>query len=753
MAQRRANPPAKRTKDRERLEQYYHGIYNHTSDAIVLLRVSPAGLIYESTNKAHQQGTGLTQGAIVGKRVEEVFPPAVAQRFLSHYQRLAQTGQPVSFQEDLDLPTGRKTWLTQLVPLPDAQGSIGRIASISRDISDSLRDRERLARLLEYQAKLQGLVLRILQEGIAEDSYQQILGAAIEVIPNAQAGSLTLLGDDGYFHFVAAVGYELEELGRLAWNPNEPFSLSTLTAPAIYVGSELNRLNSQMDAQRRQILEGPGRSTEIRSLIAVPVLQGEQVMGVFYLDNFEREDAFDQEALTLAQGFASQVAVLFQRKQLEAEVEYLALHDSITGLPNRRLFMDRLDQAIFHASRVQRHLAVMFVDLDNFKYANDSYGHGFGDQLLVEASQRLLSCVRLGDTVARQGGDEFLVLLTDLVEPQDVVQIAERMRGRLSEPFQFEGVEFVLSASIGIVSSAEGQTAEELLQNADTAMYQAKQRGKNTYQFYSPDMNTRLLERITIERGIRKGLERGEFFLVYQPRVELETGWIVGAEALLRWQHPEMGWISPARFIPIAEETGLIHPLGELVLRLACRQAKTWLQQGWTIPISVNVSPRQLSRPNFTQQVERVLGESGYPANLLHLELTESAIMSDLDKTVSLLKELKALGVRIEVDDFGTGHSSLNYLRRLPIDALKIDRSFLDDLSETSGQSSDVPIVRSIIALGRALGLEVIAEGVETDEQQQFLLEEGCYLGQGFLFYKPLQAGEIERLFAPSRIS
>lgn len=744
MAKRRDHLPATKRKAKVELNpdpllEHYRDIYNHTSDAIFLLRVMPeGGLVYISTNKAHQEGTGLPSEAVLGKTAEEIFPPPIAAQMQANYQRLLEVGEPISYQEVLELPAGRKTWLTQLVPMPGADGQIERIAGISRDMTGYLRDQGRLAKLLEYRTKLQDLVLRILQEGIAEDSYQQTLEVAIEVIPNAQAGSLTLLGEDENFHIVAAVGYALDEL--------KPSSLAALRSPVVYTGRDLQRLNFQVDLQR---------STEIRSLIAVPMVQGEQVMGVFYLYNFDREDAFDAEALSLAQGFATQMAVLFQRRQLEAEVEYLSVHDALTGLSNRRLFMDRLDQAIFHANRVGRHLAVLFIDLDNFKYANDSYGHAFGDGLLVEASQRLLSCVRLGDTVARQGGDEFLVLLTDMVQPQDVVQIAERMRERLSEPFQFAGGEFVLSASIGIVSSVAGyiETAIEMLKHAETAMYQAKQRGKNTNQFYSPDMNASVQERIALERGIRKGLERGEFFLVYQPKVELETGWIVGVEALLRWQSPELGWVSPVRFIPVAEETGLIHPLGEWVLRLACQQARHWLDRGWTIPVSVNVSARQLSRPHFAQQVQQILKESGYPAKLLHLELTESAIMSELDKTLSLLEELKGLGLKLEVDDFGTGHSSLSYLRRLPIDALKIDRSFLDDLNENSGQASDVPIVRSIIALGRALGLEVIAEGVETDDQQSFLLKEGCFFGQGYLFYKPLQVVELERLFAPSRIA
>lgn len=436
-------------------------------------------------------------------------------------------------------------------------------------------------------------------------------------------------------------------------------------------------------------------------------------------------------------------------KNHERQLEYQATHDHLTGLGNRILLKDRLAQAIRHAKRSKKIVAVLLLDLDRFKMVNDSLGHATGDQLLCQVTQRLTGAVRESDTVARFGGDEFVVLLTDLNNSEDVRPIAEKIRAAIAVPYFIAGREITLTSSIGIsFYPADSDDSATLIRFADIAMYQAKKQG-DQFSFYSADMNNNLLEALELESDLRQALEKGEFELHYQPKVDLGTGRINGCEALLRWRHPQRGMVSPGDFIPLAEETGVIVPIGTWVLEEACRQLIAWGNAGLPpVPIAVNLSARQFRQGHLATKVKDILHQSGADPALLELELTESMIMDDPQETVTSLYELRKIGVSLSLDDFGTGYSSLNYLRRFPVDSLKIDRSFIRDVAtDPSGAS----VVTSIIDIAHNLNLTAIAEGVETREQLKFLINCGCDSMQGYLFSKPLPADELAQLLYEER--
>ena len=438
-----------------------------------------------------------------------------------------------------------------------------------------------------------------------------------------------------------------------------------------------------------------------------------------------------------------------ERKRAEEHLNYLANHDSLPGLPNRMLFLDRLSQAISRLPWSDRHLGVLFLDLDRFKNLNDTLGHDIGDMLLKSVAERLKDCVRDGDTVARLGGDEFVILLNDVDKKSDVLQVAGKIIKTLSNPFDLAGEEFVATTSIGIsLYPIDGQDPHVLLKNADTAMYRAKEAGRNNFKLYSPDMNEKATEILKLESALRRGLERDEVLLHYQPQVSLQTGEITGVEALVRWMHPEEGLLYPGRFLPVAEDTGLIVPLGEQVLYKACRQAMEWYQSGYAVKIAVNIAERQFKHVNLPRLVSRVLTETGLPPELLDLELTEGILIDHVDQAVVTLESLKEMGVSLSLDDFGTGYSSLSYLKRFALDALKVDRSFVIDIPK---DEDDMAITRAVVEMGRSLGLKVIAEGVENEEQLHFLKRIGCQFFQGFYFSKPVAAAELERLLKNGR--
>jgi diguanylate cyclase (GGDEF)-like protein/PAS domain S-box-containing protein len=460
------------------------------------------------------------------------------------------------------------------------------------------------------------------------------------------------------------------------------------------------------------------------------------------------QPVFDEEGrFTGYRGTGSDITA---RKLTEQRVHHVAQHDVLTGLPNRSLLQDRLQQAIAYATRSGHPVWVMLIDLDRFKFVNDSMGHKAGDVLLVTVAARLRSSLRDSDTVARLSGDEFVVILSEHQDQKLSPDIVQRVMDSVAQPVILGTKEFMVTCSIGVaVYPSEGTSAESLIEHADIAMYRAKKLGRNNFQFYTPAMNEESLERVRIEGALRTALERNEFVLHYQPQVDLASGRIVGMEALIRWQHPELGMVPPSRFVGVAEETGLIVPIGAWVMHTACAQNKTWQDAGLgRLRVAVNLSARQFGAADLLERIEQALADSALDPACLEIELTESLFMSDVTPAVELLHRMKALGVQLSIDDFGTGYSSLSYLSRFPIDTLKIDRSFVADITH---DANDAAIVTSIITLAHNLKLAVIAEGVENGEQLDYLRRHGCDEIQGYFFSRPLAASDFEQLLRQRR--
>jgi diguanylate cyclase (GGDEF)-like protein len=489
------------------------------------------------------------------------------------------------------------------------------------------------------------------------------------------------------------------------------------------------------------------RSIGNRVSAMLPLVAKREAIGLVELTSADHVQ-FDERRLGLAQTMANEAAMALENARLYERVRHQAFHDPLTRLANRSLFRDRLDHALAKSTRGLRSVCVLFVDLDDFKTVNDTHGHTVGDALLVAAGERLVSVVRPGDTVARLGGDEFAVLLEDVEDGRDAVAPAERILAAFSVPFQIGGNELFIGGSIGIAMGAAGEkTADELLRNADFAMYQAKSMGKGRHAMFEARMRDAAVERVELAALLRRALDRDELILHYQPIIDLRTGEVRGLEALVRWQQPERGLLMPTQFIDIAEETGLIVPIGRWVMREACRQASTWQERFPSDPplsISVNLSTRQFSDPRLVSDIAAAIRDSGIPASSLILEITESLLVRDADGTIAKLRAIRAMGVRLAIDDFGTGYSSLSYLQRFPLDVLKIDRAFV----EAVGNAEGTALVRSIVDIGKSLRLSTVAEGIERPEQPAQLLALQCDMGQGFLMNRPQEAGAIEAFLA-----
>jgi diguanylate cyclase (GGDEF)-like protein/PAS domain S-box-containing protein len=435
-----------------------------------------------------------------------------------------------------------------------------------------------------------------------------------------------------------------------------------------------------------------------------------------------------------------------ERKQLEEEIKYLAYFDSLTDLPNRVLLNDRLKQGLCDAKINGQKIAVLYLDLDRFKLINDSLGHSYGDLLLRDVAKRLSVSVPKDAIVSRQGGDEFTIILPNILSEKDVLKVVEQVTESFSKPFYLKGNEVYIKTSIGIsLFPNDGDTAEVLIKNADAAMYKSKEISGTSFHFFKSEMNNRNLESIKLENALYKALDQDELVIYYQPQIDSKTNTIIGAEALLRWNHPTEGMISPVTFIPIAEETGLIVPIGRWVLKNACKQLKEWHTRGHSyMSLSVNLSGRQFEENNLVSMIKSTLAEIDLAPEFLHIELTENQIIKNTDITIKKMKQLKRLGVNIAIDDFGTGYSSLGYLKNFPIDALKIDKSFIQDIVKDDDNAA---ITNTIITLAQNLNLDVIAEGVETKEQLEFLWSKKCYIMQGFYFSKPIKAEELTKKY------
>jgi diguanylate cyclase (GGDEF)-like protein len=449
------------------------------------------------------------------------------------------------------------------------------------------------------------------------------------------------------------------------------------------------------------------------------------------------------------EGQATGAVIVFRdvsaARTMALQMTHSAQHDFLTGLPNRMLLNDRVNQAIAGAPRHHKKVGVLFLDLDGFKHINDSLGHPTGDKLLQSIGERLVECVRNSDTVSRQGGDEFVVLLSEMEQSEDAAITARRMLQSVSEAHSIDQHDLHVTTSIGVsVYPDDGLDAETLIKNADTAMYQAKENGRQSYQFFKAAMNVRAVERQSIEESLRRALERQEFALHYQPKINLKTGQITGAEALLRWTHPVRGLVPPGQFIPVAEDCGLILPIGNWVLREACKQARIWADAGLPgATIAVNISAMELRNENFLEGVFSALEDTRLDPKSLELELTESVLMKHAESAESILKTLRARGVHLAVDDFGTGYSSLSYLRKFPIDSIKIDQSFVRQITTAPGETT---IVTAVISMGRSLKLRVVAEGVETREELAFLQAHQCDEAQGYYFSRPVLPDDFARL-------
>jgi len=473
-------------------------------------------------------------------------------------------------------------------------------------------------------------------------------------------------------------------------------------------------------------------------------------------DYSKRVPSFNTDEIDqLAKCFNEMLSEIEQRDEdlldRQNQLHHMANFDSLTGLPNRVLFNDRLDQALRHAARTGEKLAVLFIDLDDFKMVNDAYGHRTGDQLLLETTTRLAAITRTGDTLARLGGDEFTIILQDVKTAENALLVARKHINNLFHHYLIDNRQLFVSASIGVAIYPEhGTTVEVLVKNADAAMYQAKEKGKNSVELFSDSINSKLSEKLLLSNDLYRALEQGEFELHYQPRINLRRNSWASAEALLRWNHPKLGRVPPDKFIPLAEKNGMILPIGEWVLREACRQLHEWHCQGFNLPrISVNVSPQQLQRQDLIGIVKDALSSNNLCAQALELEIVESALVEDSGRSVSLLKELQNIGIKISIDDFGTGYSSLSYLRTLPIDILKIDRSFMINAHESE---EDRRIIAAICAMALSLGLEVVTEGVENVKQEQILKDHSCNEAQGYYYDRPMPAVELSQRFMTSQI-
>jgi diguanylate cyclase (GGDEF)-like protein/PAS domain S-box-containing protein len=600
------------------------------------------------------------------------------------------------------------------------------------------------------------------QDGVIENYVIQLRhkdGSAVWVSTNAhyirdkQGNPIGVEGTARDISQLKAAEDLSSRFGRILDNSSNEiyiFDADTLKFTLVNRGARKNLGYSMQEMEQMTPVDlKPDYTEEDFSELMQPLCQGEQQQVVFQTRHQRKDKTFYPVEVRLQLSrqesppvFVAIIQDISERIQNEKQLQYLAHYDALTKLPNRILFTDRLEQSLARARWHDYTVAVLFLDLDRFKIINDTLGHNIGDQALQALSKRLNDCVREGDTVARLGGDEFAIVLEDIDSEDDVAPIARIILNVLSQPFLLDKHEFILTTSIGIsLFPVDGENTQTLLKHADIAMYRAKDEGRNTYQFYLADMSAKAFERLNMETNLRRALEREEFVLYYQPQLNLADGTIFGVEALLRWQHPDLGLVSPMEFIPLLEETGLIIPVGEWVLRTACLQARAWNDSGLkSLRMSVNLSGRQTNNSDFIATVEQVLKDSKLDPQLLELEMTESILMHNMRSTIKALETIREMGVRLAIDDFGTGYSSLSYLKRFPIDTLKIDHSFIHDITQ---DPEDATLVEAIIAMGKALHLDVIAEGVETEQQVKFLRKHGCGSIQGYLISKPLPAQEL----------
>ena len=617
---------------------------------------------------------------------------------------------------------------------------------VLHDVSERLQQQQALERAAAFRRSLLTLTRDLLARDVAEDLYRTVLSHAIDHVPGADAGSVIVADADGCFRFVAAEGFDLETLRSVSFAPEEMGRSQPPRVEVIPAQGEHHLLAPDAAG----VLVSAGRLHEIRSTLSVPVAVHGKTGAYLHLDSFTSTDAFDDDAIESGTLLGSLLGALLQRLALESELrhersklDHMAHHDHLTGLPNRVLLRDRLEQALVRDRRAGRGTALLVVDLDGFKTVNDAFGHAAGDELLARVGQRLRDALRDEDTVARLGGDEFAVVAAGLADPASANAVAQKVHAVVTEPYAVAGSEVRVGGSIGVsVAPQDGHDPDALLRNADLAMYRVKQEGRGAVAFFTAELDARMRARARLTEDLRTALQARGLHLVFQPRVRLADGRPVGIEALARWRHPNRGMVAPTEFVPLAEEAGLAHQLGAVVLDLACGELAAWHRQGratgWRL--AVNVSAHQLRTGELDTVVLDSLARHGLDPATLELEVTESAMLDQRPRVLQPLQRLRRAGVRVAMDDFGTGYSSLNRLAKLPVDILKIDRSFVTGLGRLE---RDAAVIDAILALAHGLDLEVVAEGVETEAQRRALLARGCRLAQGFLFAQALSPAEL----------
>jgi diguanylate cyclase (GGDEF)-like protein/PAS domain S-box-containing protein len=595
----------------------------------------------------------------------------------------------------------------------------------------------------KHEENLRNGTSHILEMIATDASLPEVLNKLVKVIESQSDGlicAILLLKEDG-----ADNGAESGVHMRLGAGPSIPLEcVEAIEKTSVAQRDLVSWIDIRRDPRWAPYL-GDAIQHGLHAYYTKPILSSHgSVLGMFNMYFTENRVPSEVE-IRMALSAIRLAAITIERHHANEKIGHMAYHDALTGLPNRILLADRLNQAIIHAQRIKDGVAILFIDLDQFKLINDSLGHHIGDKLLQSVTQRLQYCMRKDDTLARFGGDEFVLVLMAPADGRSAGQVAEKIRDVLQFPVTVEGHELHVGCSIGIsLYPYDGSDSETLMRNADIAMYHAKERGRGNFQYFTPDLNVMAQYRHSIAHQLRQAICKNEFTLDYQCQVDMDSGMIFGIEALIRWRQPERGVIAPLEFISIAEDTGLILPIGEWVLREGCRQLKYWLDNGNPdLSMSINLSVRQVLQPDIVTLVEQILEETGLPPSALSLEITENILMLPLEENLMTLKQLSNLGVKLSLDDFGTGYSSLSYLQRFSLNVLKIDQSFVRGIGN---DKNDMAITNAIIAMANTMDLKVIAEGVETDEQVSFLQQHGCHSAQGFYYGKPVSAERVTEL-------